>query len=218
MSRCLRGAQGPMWCLRWLPCTVAGLSVAGGFARRWHCLAANHAGGPNLDSGMEAQMCLLPEPGPGAGPGTPDGREEQGQCVFAAGSCLPAKFGGFPADHKTLWLGGRSGSLLPGELWAAPGVCVCVCENGGGAPGVSDQLFGEQDTPGVISGSATDHLGGLLARSGPWGRLGTYMVPPHQRLERWEELRSHQRPAAGCENCRFGAESSRFEAWRGCFT
>lgn len=148
MSRCLRGAQGPMWCLRWLPCTVAGLSVTGGFARRWHCLAANHAGGPNLDSGMEAQMCLLPEPGPGAGPGTPEGREEQGQCVFAAESCLPAKFGGFPADHKTLWLGGRSGSLLPGELWAAPGG-VCV-QRWGGHQGCQISSLGSR-TPLVSS-------------------------------------------------------------------
>lgn len=30
--------------------------MAGGFARRWHCLAANHGRGPNLGSGMEARM------------------------------------------------------------------------------------------------------------------------------------------------------------------
>lgn len=56
----LKGAQGPMF-LHQLPSTVAGLGVAGGFARRWHCLAANHAGGPNSDSGMKAQMCIYLE-------------------------------------------------------------------------------------------------------------------------------------------------------------
>lgn len=81
-------------CLRRPPSAVAGLGVAGGFARRWHCLAANHAGGPNLDSGMEVQMNLLPKARSGTSPSTREGKEGQGQHVFAAGSYLPAKPGG----------------------------------------------------------------------------------------------------------------------------
>lgn len=74
----------------------------------------------------------------------------------------------FPADHKTLWLGGCSGCWL---LWAAPGAASMR-----GALGVPSQLFRGAGHLGVIVGSAADQLGGLLAHSGSWSGLGTRMV------------------------------------------
>lgn len=177
-SGCSSGAQDPM-CLRWPPSTVAGLGVAGGFARRWHCLAANHAGGPNLDSGMEVQMYLLPKPRPGASPGTPEGKKGQGQRVFAAGSYLPAKPGGVSLQ-----------TAKPCGLAAARGA-RCQASSGQHWGGCKD----EGDTGGVrsaVGGSGT-----------PWCHLWVSCQPsqwppaPWWALEWSGDLDSAPAPKAG---------------------
>ena len=84
---------------------------------------------------------------------------------------------GFPADHKALGLGGCWGWLLPRELWAA----LRGCKDGGRTRGVRWAVQGAEH-PGVTTGSATDHRGGLPGCGGPWRSLGTRMVPPHWRL------------------------------------
>lgn len=63
-------------------------------------------------------MYLLPKPRPGASPGTPKGKEGQGQHVFAAGSYLPAKPGGISLQ-----------TAKPCGLAAAPGAC-CQASSG----------------------------------------------------------------------------------------
>lgn len=84
---------------------------------------------------------------------------------------------GFPADHKTLWLGSCLGCLLPGELWAALGVART-----GEAPWESNQLLGEQSTlvsplgqpptilvaswPAVVPGAGWEP--GWCPRAGGW--------------------------------------------------
>jgi len=88
-------------CIRRPPSTVAGLGVAGGFARRWHCLAANHGGDPDLASGMEAERCLRLRSRLGTGAGTPEGREGQGQCVFAGHHLYLPNLVGFPCRPQS---------------------------------------------------------------------------------------------------------------------